>query len=199
MIEFAFFFSILLIIYHHVGYPLLLKLCTKRRIESCVQQGPKHDFIFLLPFYNESQYIVEKVKNIASLDYPMNHVHVILANDGSNDDSLAKLQAHFADNDYAFSHEIINYTNNRGKLAVLNDLQEQVSKKAIAFFSDISAHLSKNTLQRANQYFQDNSIGAYSTSYQVKENTSEGAAKYLTYQNRIKISENYSSYLNYSG
>src|SRR5262245_66249249 len=47
----------------------------------------------LVPAYNEEQNVVEAVRSVLALDYPQHEVIVI--NDGSSDETLAKLRREF--------------------------------------------------------------------------------------------------------
>ncbi|PAW08846.1 glycosyl transferase, partial [Vibrio sp. V1B] len=81
----GFVLSALLIIYHHVGYPLVLNWLSAHRRTSKVSskrgegnyKASKSDstlpsITVIVPAYNEEQWIAEKIRNLASLDYPRN-------------------------------------------------------------------------------------------------------------------------------
>ncbi|MFA6303016.1 MAG: hypothetical protein WC627_07775, partial [Legionella sp.] len=70
----AFYFFILaslLISYHHLIYPLVLKLIAKFR--QGVAPGadvPLNYFTFIIPMHNEALFIAKKLANLDALDYP---------------------------------------------------------------------------------------------------------------------------------
>ena len=76
----------LLIIYHHVGYPLLLKKLTEHSsVQSALPTKKRHacaltpvSITLVIPAYNEQQYIAEKIRNVAILDYPPELIKVII-------------------------------------------------------------------------------------------------------------------------
>lgn len=77
--------SIVLVIYHHVGYPLLLKmlvrLCRTSQEETSNEQNMAElpSITVLMPAYNEAQWVAEKLRNLAVLDYPQDKLEVVLA------------------------------------------------------------------------------------------------------------------------
>ncbi|NMU70383.1 glycosyltransferase family 2 protein, partial [Vibrio parahaemolyticus] len=86
--------SAFLIVYHHVGYPLLLKWLplkqqdeTKAPFVERAYKASKTDsqlpsITVIVPAYNEEQWIAEKIRNLASLDYPRDKLRVVIACDG---------------------------------------------------------------------------------------------------------------------
>ena len=66
----VFILSILLILYHHIGYPLLLSLFAKHRAALAPgPDAPLNHFTFIIPMHNEAGYIAKKIDNLAALDY----------------------------------------------------------------------------------------------------------------------------------
>ena len=67
--------SIFLIVYHHAGYPILLRLLGRngRRVDiddSDTEAIELPSITILLPAFNEERYIADKIRNLAFLDYP---------------------------------------------------------------------------------------------------------------------------------
>ena len=74
-----FFTSATLVVYHHVGYPILLKwVCrtrpindgakTDRRYQACKADRARPSITILVPAYNEQLWIAEKIRNLSCLD-----------------------------------------------------------------------------------------------------------------------------------
>src|SRR4051794_36788611 len=86
-----FWISAALLIYTHVGYPLLLALLTARRERGHTPSGGGPAVSLVVAAYNEGAVIARKVENARALDYP--GLEVIVASDGSTDDTVAKAAA----------------------------------------------------------------------------------------------------------
>ncbi|MDF5305189.1 glycosyltransferase, partial [Vibrio parahaemolyticus] len=90
--------SAFLIIYHHVGYPLLLKWLplkpksndegehfAERHYKASASDHKLPSVTIIIPAYNEELWIAEKIRNLASLDYPRDKLKVVIACDGCTD------------------------------------------------------------------------------------------------------------------
>ena len=190
----------LLVIYHHVGYPLILRLLNKNKPASTEPTYPRQytesladdhlaSVAIVIPAFNEAQWIAEKIRNLAALDYPSEQLQVIIGCDGCTDDTFALATA--AANEPECAHlnlNIINFEVNRGKVAVLNELLENVDCELIAL-TDTSALLSIDSLLIAAQRFNDPTIGVLNGQYRLIEPGSEGEKAYWDYQSQIKQSE----------
>ncbi|MGR5542679.1 glycosyltransferase family 2 protein, partial [Vibrio campbellii] len=79
--------SSFLIVYHHVGYPWLLKMYLKYRTRK-IKKGNERRFEFnhsdyfrpsitvIVPAYNEEEWIAQKIRNLAMVDYPRDKLRV---------------------------------------------------------------------------------------------------------------------------
>ena len=180
---------IVIIFYHHIGYPFLLNYFSTRypKYEPKFEDN-LNKFIFIIPMYNEGMYIAEKIANLASLDYPKEYFEVLLLDDGSTDKTsdLAKAVIKKHPN---LRIKLQSYSINQGKVALYNLVIPNIPEEFILFFSDTSASLSNNILQRANAYFNNPQIGAFCAKYQLKKQALVGEEYYWHYQNDIKSKE----------
>ena len=189
VLEVIFFLSLLIILYHFCGYPLLLRFFAGRR--QAIQPGgeePLNNFIFVIPMYNEEIFIAKKIENLAHLDYPSTHYRVILIDDGSTDSTLvlAKTAAKKYPN---LLLEIQTNAVNQGKVALYNQVIPDLFDDAILMLSDVSALLSENVLQRANAFFNNPKVGAFSVHYILDEHALHGEQTYWDYQSKIQSLE----------
>ena len=188
-----------LIVYHHIGYPLILKFFKKdedkknhrnnRKFSSSSNDTLLPTISLIIPACNEEKWIAEKIRNIASLDYPETHLKVIIGCDGCTDNTyqLALSTA----NEVECSHlniSILNFEKNRGKVAVINELITQSDSELIAL-SDVSAIISIDSLLIAADRFSDDKIGVLNSHYQILYPGSDGEATYWEYQSNIKLGE----------
>ena len=84
-----FWIAIIAMIYHFIGYPLLLLIITsfkktyQNKMVNDILIYPK--IIILCPAYNEEARIEEKIKSFLALDYPQDKIKMIVISDNSID------------------------------------------------------------------------------------------------------------------
>ncbi|MDP7238383.1 MAG: glycosyltransferase, partial [Candidatus Latescibacteria bacterium] len=81
----------LVITYVYFGYPALLWMMTRRKppIEfvSAETEDRRPSLSLIIPAYNESSVIERKIQNTLSLSYPEDKLEIIVASDGSDDET----------------------------------------------------------------------------------------------------------------
>jgi len=193
--------ALFLVLYHHIIYPLLLMVARHIRGNKLIvhptplayqylNSGDDLPFItIVMPAYNEAEFIAEKIRNLACLDYPPTHFIIILAADGCTDDTvdiaLKTSQEAICKN---LPLIINDYPNNRGKIAVINDVLAGVDSEIVAF-TDVSALISIDALYLSALRFKDSTVGAINGNYRFLNPASTGEAVYWLYQGAIKIGE----------
>src|SRR5947207_2792504 len=87
--EIVFFISLLVILYHHIGYMVLLNFFAARKPKIIPFDEKKlNKFVFVIPMYNEAVFIEKKIENLAALKYSPDHYQIILLDDGSTDKTV---------------------------------------------------------------------------------------------------------------
>ena len=192
--------SVLLVIYHHLGYPLILKWVQKHHHVDEILVNARHytsnDFdknlptiTLLIPAFNEQQWIADKIRNCAALDYPKRKLNVIIACDGCTDNTanIAKQVAHER-TCIGLKIKVHTFNDNRGKVAVINDVIETIDSDLVAL-SDVSALISLDALLVAAAQFKLKRLGVINSHYCLLAPGSEGEASYWQYQSKIKLAE----------
>lgn len=180
------------IVYHHLIYPILMNRFASRSIDSTEQQPGIDEFkniAILIPAYNEAAYIADKIRNVASLNYPAEKIKLYIACDGCQDNTpeLARITAaEWQASD--LNIQVIEFKRNHGKVAILNKLIPEIDADVIAL-SDASALISIDALQLANQHFENQDVGVVAATYKILNPGSEGERKYWDYQTNIKRGE----------
>lgn len=179
----------LLFFYHHFLYPAILKKLAARypAQQPPVMPQPEHlQFItVILPCFNEQHHIADKLFNFAYIDYPRDHFKVIVANDGSTDQSVAVYQQTILHPLLADVHfELRDFSVNRGKCAVLNTLLQE--QQGLVCLSDVSALISIDAFRLINRHMHDETVGVVAASYGLLNAGSAGEASYWQYQVAIK-------------
>ena len=186
-------FSGILIIYHHVIYPLLLKKVLQKYDSNPKPIGLKDDELpsitLVIPAYNEQAFIADKIRNLACLDYPANKLAVIIACDGCSDATVNIAQSTV--NEAELSHlsiDVAAFDKNRGKISVINSVTAIIQTDLLAF-SDVSSLISIDALRIAAGRFADPSVGAVNGNYRLLNPGNSGESDYWRYQSTIKRGE----------
>ena len=123
--------SMLLVVYHHAIYPLILRAVQRSRKIPTVDVSPRQydrtqeddalpHISILIPAYNEAAWIQAKIYNLVVLDYPSDKLKVVLACDGCTDDTAAIARHCMAQPECAdLNLQIREFRTNRGKVAVI--------------------------------------------------------------------------------
>ena len=196
---YIFFISFSMIIYHHVGYPLLLNLITKNKKTTTVKHLKRNyqqtaedktlpSVCIVIPACNEQKYIADKLINLAILDYPQNKLKFILICDGCIDNTEKHAKNTVKKLGLKNFSFIVNRTN-KGKIYSLNKAISQITED-IVVLTDTSAIMSIDSLLLIVAQFKDNKIGAISSKYKFLK-TSEGESSYWKYQTNVKLKESH--------
>jgi cellulose synthase/poly-beta-1,6-N-acetylglucosamine synthase-like glycosyltransferase len=97
--EVVFWVCVLATVYAQFGYPLLLAaLARLRRRETAPPAPPEPPTVSLIiAAYDEEDVIAAKVSNAQGLDYPLDHMEIIVAADGCTDATVANAEEAGAD------------------------------------------------------------------------------------------------------
>ena len=186
--------------YHHILFPVWLNI-YRRRHPLPLAPDPLRHFVperedikrpritLIIPAHNEASVITQKINNLGALDYPSKRLEVILVCDGCNDNTaeLARAQHQQPENNH-LNLKIIEHTDNRGKIVVLNSTIDQITSDIVAL-SDASALISADALLIAVRHFNNSEIAVVAGQYQLLNPGSEGEATYWRYQSAIKQGE----------
>lgn len=199
-LKLIFVFSALLIVYHHVGYPIILAFYSKSHPLKALRHKVRGYKVqnndqacatvtILIPAYNEEQWIAEKIRNLASLDYPKKKFKVIIACDGCTDNTVLVAEETIQEAICCDTHfEIHAYDTNRGKVAVVNEQMKTITSDITAL-SDVSAIISLDALWIANKHFNNPEVGVVNGAYTLFDTNNKGEQKYWQYQSQVKMNE----------
>ncbi|MEZ8990498.1 glycosyltransferase family 2 protein [Vibrio breoganii] len=189
-----------LIVYHHVGYPLLLKFIAKRTVkkentvslrhfQKTAEDSERPTITVIIPAYNEEEWIADKIRNTASLDYPTQKLSVKIICDGCSDNTANVATATIQEAICADTlFEVIEHKQNRGKVAIINEAMES-TRSDLTVLSDVTSLISIDALLIAESHFQNEQVGVVNGTYSLFDCGSEGEEKYWQYQSSIKSAE----------
>lgn len=192
----------LVIIYHHLVYPKLLsRLASNKRQADKPQQQPSdqavkvlHSYYYpqitmVIPAYNEAAYIGDKIRNIASLDYPEDKLSVLIICDGCSDNTAQLARQTLAEAASGkLNAKVIEQRENIGKVAIINSAVAGLDSEIVAL-SDASALISMDALKLAAEAFHNSQTGFVAARYQLLTPGSKGEQSYWNYQSQIKRDE----------
>jgi len=153
MLAAIFWISAGLIVYTHLGYPLVLRaLLLFRRSEpprrSKSAEPPNVSLV--VAAYDEEDVIEAKVANALALDYPRERLQLIVASDGSADATAERARAAGAD--------LVLELPRGGKIAAQNAAAERASGEILAF-SDANSLWRPDALRLLVAPFADSRVG----------------------------------------
>jgi cellulose synthase/poly-beta-1,6-N-acetylglucosamine synthase-like glycosyltransferase len=148
-----FWLSAVLIVYTHLGYPLVLRLLLAMRRRPTLEPGTWEELprvSLIVAAYDEEEVIEAKVANALALDYPRERLELIVASDGSADATAERARSAGAD--------VVLELPRGGKLAAQNAAAERASGEILAF-SDANSVWQPDALRHLVEPFADQAIG----------------------------------------
>src|SRR3954452_11133453 len=152
-LEIVFWAAVGLIVYAHLGYPLLLWLLAEVFGEDAASpetDGELPGVTLIIPAYDEAEVIERKIANARALDYPGDRLEIVVASDGSSDRTAELARDAGADRVLELPRG--------GKVAALNQAVP-VSRGAVIAFSDANSYWRPDALRRLVARFEDERVG----------------------------------------
>ena len=152
-LEIVFWVAVGLIVYAHLGYPVLLRLLVGafgERDGAPAADRPLPRVTLIIAAYDEEAVIERKVANARELDYPAELLEVVVASDGSSDRTVELARSAGAD-------EVLDLPRG-GKVAALNAAARRASGELLAF-SDANSYWRPEALRRLVERFADERVG----------------------------------------
>ena len=152
VVEVVFWVSVGLLVYTHVGYPLVLALIArlKRRRPSAPALAELPSVSLIVAAHDEERVIAGKVRNALELDYPRELLEVIVASDGSTDRTAELARAAGAD--------VVLELERAGKVPAQNSAAAAARGELLAF-SDANAQWRADALRLLVGEFSDPDVG----------------------------------------
>jgi cellulose synthase/poly-beta-1,6-N-acetylglucosamine synthase-like glycosyltransferase len=152
-LEIVFWAALGLIVYAHLGYPLLLWGVARLfgEDESGAEwRGELPRVTLVVPAYDEEEVIQSRVANALALDYPRERLQLIVASDGSSDGTAELARSAGAD--------LVLELPRGGKVSALDAAVREADGRLLAF-SDANALWRPDALRRLLDRFADERVG----------------------------------------
>ncbi len=183
VMEIIFWISISLIIYSTIIYLFLLNLLRGNNYD--IDEDYLPTITLIICAYNEEKNILNKLKNVQDLDYPLEKMQVILADDGSNDKTVE-----IAKN---FNFVNILSLDRSGKTLAQNEAVK-IAENDILVFSDANSIYRQNAIKKLVRNFADQRIGVVCGELRYHDVRSE-ESMYWNYEIAIKRGESRNGWL----
>jgi cellulose synthase/poly-beta-1,6-N-acetylglucosamine synthase-like glycosyltransferase len=191
MLRLLFWISAAFPVYVYFGYPLLLWGLQAIFRSSARTDAVEPSVSLLIAAYNEAAVIADKIRNSLALDYPADKLEVVVASDGSKD-ATAAIVGSFTGGESGGRVRLLNFEENRGKMAVLNDAIPELRGEIVAF-SDASSKLAPDSVRKLVHSFNDPHVGAASGVYRLlkQDQARLGSQEdfYWKYETFLKVQE----------
>ena len=140
------------VFYAYAGYPILIFVLSRfaRRRAAPAQSFPTVSL--LIAAHNEQDVIEERIKNALATDYPVEKLQIVIASDGSTDETNEIVRR--------FEQvELLDHPHRRGKAATLNAAIPHLTGDIIVF-SDANTNFETRAIQSLGRRFSDPTIAA---------------------------------------
>lgn len=184
----AFWLAALMLGYTYLGYPLLAALRARFNGRPSGKQPATPSLSILVVAHNEAERITGRIENLLGLDYDTDRLEIVIASDGSTDDTVA-LADRYSDRGI----RVLAFAKNRGKPAVLNEVIPQLQGEVVVLM-DVRQQIASDALRRLVENFADPAVGAVSgelvlTGHDAHGQGLEGVGFYWRYEKFIRLSE----------
>jgi len=115
----------------------------------------------IIPTYDESTVITEKLQSLKRTDYPHEKLEVIIVDGSSTDNTVSKAKRYLKDNGFPFEIKILEEKERSGKAKALNFALKHAKSEIIAT-SDADSYWEPSALRKAISYLADPRVGAVS-------------------------------------
>ncbi len=185
---FIFFIAFGIVFYTYVGYGIIMIALVKIKRIFSSENVENHSYVegitMIVPCYNEGDFIVEKIKNTLSLDYPEDKIEFIFITDGSDDHSMDLIQP------YIPSIKWMHSERRQGKAAAMNRAVDE-AKNPILVFCDANTLLNKSALYHLISPYRDPKVGAVTGEKKILSTdesgvSTEGEGLYWKYESLLK-------------
>lgn len=182
-----FWSTLLLLAYTFVGYPAWMAVRARVHPRPVRRRPHTPTVAFVIVMHNESARVDDKLRTCLEQDYPADLLRVVVASDGSTDDTNARV-AGCGDSRV----RLLAFDQRRGKAACLNDAVAACSEDIIVF-TDARQRLNREAVRCLVENLADMTVGAVSGELVfVDENMAsfgQGVDAYWRYEKLIRKSE----------
>ena len=185
--QIVFWGSLAVLAYVYVGYPLVVYFVSLVRPRRLVRGDVEPTVTVLITAFNEEAAIAVKIENTLKLDYPPEKLEILVASDGSTDETDEIVRG-FTDRGV----KLFRQEGRVGKTETQNNAVARASGE-IVLFSDATTEYESDVLRRLLPAFADETVGCVAGRLiyvdDASTNVGKGARGYWNYETFIKAAE----------
>ena len=140
----------------------------------------------LVPAYNESSVIENKIKNFATFNYPADAIEIIVGDDGSDDDTRDRVESHANDR-----IRLLPTKPRSGKASILNRMVDE-ARHDLLMITDANVIVDPDALRLLVDRMSDPSVAAVTGEVTLVDSGAEiqgGESAYYWMERRIQVAE----------
>lgn len=141
--------------YVYGGYPLILQVWAALSSKAVAAAPCDPRVCLLIAANDEAAVIHRKLENSLSLDYPAHRFHIVVASDGSRDDTNEIVRG------FGPRVGLRAYDTRRGKMAAINEAMRSIEADVVVL-SDANTFLRRDAVRKLVRNFADPQVGAVS-------------------------------------
>jgi len=181
----AFLFSLLILIYTYVGYPVLITLLARLFPFRLAPLDSVYPFVsVLIPVYNGEAFIQGKLESLLGQDYPCDRLEILLCSDCSEDGTDELLREY--EKKFPEQVRVFHMDERSGKPVILNRLRRE-ARGEVLLMTDIRQPLEPDCVAQLSARLAESSVGVAGGQLLLRGET--GAGLYWKYENHIRLSE----------
>lgn len=197
ILQAIFWFSLFLIFYTYILFPLILKLLSpgeksERQDDEALDLPDTDDLPFLsvlIAAFNEEEVIEKKIRSVLKSDYPANKLEILVGSDHSNDHT-SEILLNLEKEHKSLTATI--FSKRTGKPGVINQLAKQAQGE-ILIITDANVMLDRTSLKHLAASFRKQEVGLVDTrminTSLKKDGISHQEKFYISREVRIKHHE----------
>ena len=183
-----FWVAVLLLLYEHAGYPLLLRIWAALRPRPPRRAPILPSVTVLVVAHDEAERIEGRIANLLALDYPPERIEILMASDGSTDATVGAARRY-----ERLGVRLVAFAARRGKPAVLNDLVPR-ARGDIVVLADARQRFETTALRALVAPFADPRVGAVGGELILLQDpeastAEEGIGLYWRYEKWVRLNE----------
>ncbi|MGC8594961.1 MAG: glycosyltransferase family 2 protein [Candidatus Kryptoniota bacterium] len=185
LLQLLFWISIAVLVHTYFIYPLSLLIITRkgRLSEQKVLDYDLPKVSVLISAYNEEALIETKLSNLKQINYPAGKIEFLIGVDGAKDRTAELIRA-----SKSAQIRLFEYPENRGKVAVLNDLVVYATGE-ILIFTDANTIFEADAVLQLCQHFRDPHIGGVCGRLLLKSSKQKLEPSYWMFESKLKEME----------